>query len=180
MFCYYGTLEGRGQNVFFFSFDLDLKFGLWGFRNFLRNWKSLPWRRDINGRSRDVFHEISRNVWEIPGFGGSENLLLNNRTHLHFVHISQFLAKSWHFGIQTELVFWIFDIFWFWAIFGVILSPKMQIFWFFAKFWSKWPQKWTKIKKYQKSKTQVLFVFQNASFLPKLGNMDKMEMSSIV
>ena len=30
-------------------------------------------------------------------------------------------------------------------------------------------QKWTKIRKYQKSKTQVLFVFQNASFLPKIG-----------
>ena len=80
----------------------------------------------MNRWSRDVFREILRNVWEIPVFGGSENLLLNNITHLHFVHISSFLARNWHFGIQRELVFWIFYIFWFCAIFGSFWAKKCQ------------------------------------------------------
>ena len=126
-------------------------------------------------QSRDIFCEISRNVWEIPGFGGSENLLLNNRTHLHFVHISQFLAKSWHFGIQTELVFWIFDIFWFWSIFGVILTKIWQKLGKFAFFGSKLPQKWPKIKEYQKSKKTSSLCIIKCQFSAKNGdNMDKM------
>ena len=134
----------------------------------------------MNRRSRDVFREISRNVWEIPVFGGSENFLLNICTHLHFVHISSFLARNWHFGIQRELVFWIFDIFWFWAIFGVILSQKCKFSEFLPNFGQNDPKDWPKSKNIKNPKHRFCLYSKMPGFCQKLGNMDKMEMSSVV
>ena len=114
------------------------------------------------------------NVWEILGFWGSENyLLLNNRTRLHLVHISSFLARNWHLGIQRELVLWIFDILSFSAIFRIIISQKQHIFRFQAKFGLK-------SRNIKNPKNKFSLYSKMPVFCKKRRNMDKMEMTSIV
>ena len=92
-------------------------------------------------------------------FWDSENLLLNNRTHLYFAHIFLLLGRNWHFGIQTELVFW--------SIFGVILSKKMHVFSFYAKFWSEWHQKMTQNQKISKFQNTSSVCIPKSQFLAK-------------
>ena len=61
--------------------------------------------------------------------------------------------------------------FWYFAYLGHFGSgnePKNAFFQIWPKIWPKHGQKWPKLAKYQKSKTQVLFLFIEASLLQKM------------
>ena len=63
-----------------------------------------------------------------------------------------------------------FLVYWYYLILGPIwghFKQKMPIYRCSAKSSSKWPRKELNFKKYQKFQKLVLFVSQNASFLPK-------------
>ena len=67
---------------------------------------------------------------------------------------------------------WIFDIFSFLPILGVILGQKMRFFRFWAKIGPKLTPKRAKMKKYQKSNSQVLFVLLCPCLMQKIRKIE--------
>ena len=119
--------------------------------------------RDMNRWSRDVF----RDEWEIRGFGVSENLLLNNE--LVFI-LFIFLYFWQETGIKEckENFLFGFLIFQVFGSFSGSLSAKNIKY---SDFWSDLAQNDPKMAKnleVSKFQKQVVFVFQNSSFLPKI------------
>ena len=142
----------QGQKIIFFSLTWFRYYiiGIQELCNELKKLAQLPRYELVKSRSCNVFRKILQNVWEIPGFGGC-------RTHFYFVHISP----------QRELVFWIFDFSRFWVILGVILKKIWPKIWK-CYFWLIMTLKMAQNLKISEIKKQVLFVFQNASYLPKM------------
>ena len=116
-------------------------------------------------------HRILRNFAKCmgnPGISGVWKFASKQQNSSPFCPYFLIFGKNlafWNTNRTCVLDFWYFLILvHFWGHFDQNLAKNLKI----CIFGSKWPQKWPKIKKYQKSKTQVLFVFQNARFLPKI------------
>ena len=84
---------------------------------------------------------------------------------ISFRHLSHFLSHLAHnqaSGIQTKLIFQIFDIFPFLGLFGLFLAQILDN----LKIWAKNSPKDRKTEKYQKSEKITFFVSLRPSYMP--------------